>query len=116
MRTLLPAPDTAVDPTTHSARLGSFRGTIGRVDLKSLAPSRRYLLFHSKRWVYLAIASDDVFVGLAVVHLGYAAKLFGFVFDASSKRMLFDRSLLAPSFACVVGDTAGEGCEAKLGL
>jgi hypothetical protein len=114
MRTLRPAPDSVVDPATGSARFGSFRGGIAHIDLGSLAPSRWQRLTRHKRWLYVAVASDELFVGLALVHVGYASNLFAYAFDAGAGRMLFDRSLVAPPFACTVGDTAGEGCTAEL--
>jgi hypothetical protein len=113
MRTLLNAPDSAIDPSTHAARFGSYRGGIPRVDLGPLAPRRRDALLRNKRWVYVAMATEDVFVALAVVHLGYAANLFALALDARAKRLLFDKSMLGPPFACRVGDTAGAGCTAS---
>ena len=112
MRTLLPVPDQAFDPSGFP-RTGSFRGGLQRVDLSPLNRSLVRRTLHHKRWMYFAIASEEVYVAVCVVRLGYAASAFAFAFDRRSRRMLVDRSSMAPPFVCEVGDTAGEGCVAS---
>jgi hypothetical protein len=114
MRTLSPAPDAALDPVTGSPRVGSYRGALAHVDLRRVAGGALQRMAREKRWVYVGIATSDVYVGLAVVRLGYAANAFAFAYDSVGKRMIADVSLLAPPFRCEVGDTGGEGCVARL--
>jgi hypothetical protein len=114
MRTLLPAPDAAFD-SSGEPRLGSFYGGIPRVDLSPM-PMQRSLVrrtLHHKRWMYVALASEDTFVALCVIRFGYAASTFAFAYDRKSDRMLVDRSSVAPPYACEIGDAAGEGCVAR---
>src|SRR5258708_6814065 len=113
MRTLLEPPTSVVDARTGALNTGSFRGTLPRVDLGPLGKGTLYRLTHLKKWLYLAIASDDLFVGLALVDLGYVVSTFGFAFDRASKKMLVDRSALGHGKVGHVSDTVGEGFEAR---
>jgi hypothetical protein len=113
MRELSPAIDSVVDPRTGAPRLGSYRGGLPRVDWSPLglrAPARR---LRHKRWLYVAIATDEVYVALAVIRMGYASNAFIYAYDAVGRRMLDRRSWLASPFAASVGDTGGEGCHAR---
>jgi hypothetical protein len=67
MRTLLPAPDAALDPVTSAPRFGSYRGGLPSVDLRALAGGRLHRVARAKRWIYFAAASDEVYVALAIV-------------------------------------------------
>lgn len=113
MRELHTPPDAILDPITGAARVGSYRGELPRVDLTPLAPRRRDRLLKHKRWTYVAIVSDEVFIAAAVVHLGYLANAFGVVFDKVGRRLLVDRSTFGPPFAASVGDVGGEGSSAR---
>lgn len=111
MRTLATPPAAVLDPHTHRPLAGSFEGPLPPVDLRPLAgPLAR--LFRRKRWIYAAIATDQVFVGLAVVHLGYASKCFAFAWLTGHDGLAVDRSTLAHPGAARVADRSGEGCEA----
>ncbi len=91
MRSLGPAPDSFYDE--HGVpRFGAYQGALPPVDLEPLASSRVELLTKRKRWVYLAVATDEVLIAAAAVHVGYAATAFAFVFDRESRRLLADRS------------------------
>ncbi|AUX23676.1 hypothetical protein SOCEGT47_042040 [Sorangium cellulosum] len=116
MRELFTPPDALFDPVTGAARAGSFRGDLPRVDLAPLAPRRLHRLLRRKRWTYLAIASNEVFLAVAVVHLGYLALAFGVAFDRAGRRLLVDRSMFGPPFAASVGDGAGGGGSARAWL
>jgi hypothetical protein len=114
MRHLLPVPDAALEPGTGEPRYGSYVGGLPRVDLVPRLTSWRTRVARHKRWMYVAIASEDLYVAVCVVRLGYAANAWAFAYDARAHRLLVDGSLLAPPFACKVGDTASEGCEARI--
>jgi len=113
MRELSPAPESIVDPTTGSPRLGSFRGGLPRVDWTPLGVGRTARALRHKRWLYVAVATDEVYVALAVVRMGYASNAFVYAYDAAQRRMLARRSWLASPLAASVGDTGGEGCHAR---
>jgi hypothetical protein len=81
------------------------------VDLRSTSLLQR--ITRHKRWLYVAIAGGDLFIGAAIVRLGYAASAFAFAFDAKERRMIADASSMGPPFAARVGDSAGEGCSAQ---
>ncbi len=116
MRTLLPVPDAALDPITGALRVGSYRGGLPRVDLGALAGGVLRRIARAKRWMYVAAASDEVFVAMAIVRLGYAANAFAYVLDRRTMRMLVSRSVIGPTLACTVGDRSGEGSVAAFDL
>jgi hypothetical protein len=111
-RTLEPAPGSVVDPASGLARFGSYVGAVPRVDLSPLNVGtsrfgvRRTLrrAAREKRWIYVAVASEDAFVAVAVARFGYASTCFGYVFDARTMRMATTASVLGPPTACHVGD------------
>jgi hypothetical protein len=113
MRTLAERPESVFDPRTHALRAGSYRGGIPAVDPSVLGKGAVFRVAHEKRWVYVALAADEILVGAAIIRLGYAANTFAFAFDRASGRMLADFSATTPSFAAHVGDTGGEGCLAR---
>ncbi|MCC6559624.1 MAG: DUF2804 domain-containing protein [Polyangiaceae bacterium] len=116
MRTLLPPPASVIDPSTGTLNAGSFRGGLPRVDLSPLEPRPMRRFFSHKRWIYVAIASEQVYLGAAVVDLGYAANAFAFVYDRTEARMIADRAALGPPLLVEVSDVAGEGAHARARL
>ena len=113
MRTILPVPDAVLDPVTLAPRFGSYRGGLPRVDLSPLVASFGTRVAKHKRWMYVAIAGDDLYVAVCIVRLGYVANAWAFAYDARTSELLVDRSILAAPFACKVGDSA-EACEASI--
>ncbi len=113
MRTLSDRPDAVFDPATHALRAGSYLGGIPLVDPAPLGKGPLFRVAQEKRWVYVAIAAEDLLVGAAVVRLGYAANAFAFAYDRSEGRMVASFSATTPSFAAHVGDTGGAGCMAR---
>jgi hypothetical protein len=113
MRSLEPAPSTLLDDRGQP-RFGSYRGGLPTVDLGRMGRGGLYELTHRKRWIYVAIASEEVYLGVAAVHLGYLSTLFAFAFDRKAARVVVDRSLVAPPIGQIVADTAGEGCDVRV--
>ena len=112
MRTLREAPDSVIDPASGAPRFGSYVGAVPHVDLRPMAnPLQR--IAREKRWTYVAIASEEVFVALAVVRLGYAATCFAYAFDAKSRAMLATHSVLGPAAFARVADGTGRGAIAS---
>ncbi len=115
MRTLESPPSSVVGPD-GVLRAGSFRGSLPHVDLAPLRKGPLYRLTHHKRWVYLALVQHDLFVGMAVVDLGYAKNTFAFAYERGANdvgRMLVDRSAVGHPAAGSVGDGIGPGFAAR---
>ncbi|WP_437668645.1 DUF2804 domain-containing protein [Sorangium sp. So ce131] len=116
MREILTPPDVIFDPSTGAARVGSYRGELPRVDMTPLAPRGLDRLLRQKRWTYVAIASDELFIAVGVAHLGYLVMAMGVVLDKAGRRLLVDRFAFGPPFAASVGDVGGEGSAASAWL
>jgi hypothetical protein len=113
MRPLLPVPSSVLDPATGRPRVGSYRGGLPVVDVLGDRPSLAARAFRRKRWIYVGIATGDVYIGVAVVRLGYASKAFAYVYDARARKMIADRAALAPHFRASVDDEGGAGRSAR---
>ena len=109
MRKHEPAPDAVIDPHSGLPRYGSYVGSIPSVDLSPVAGGTLRRLAREKRWVYVAIASEDVFVAVAIARFGYLSTCFGYVLDARTMRMARGASVLAPPTACHVSDRTSDG-------
>lgn len=97
--------------TRGKAEPGSYEGSLGALDFSSAA-SWLTRVKRLKRWMYVGIATDTHYVGLAVVRLGYAANAFAFAFDKAKKTMVMDEKLILPLPAVEVADTTGPGARA----
>jgi hypothetical protein len=105
-----PAPASFLDPRTGGPAFGAYAGPLPRVDLGRLGLRDR--IARRKRWLYLAIATERIWIALAVVRTGYAATAFAFAYDLCAKRMLVDRTVLGP-FAFVTDDPHASGALAR---
>lgn len=105
-----PAPASFVDPRTGAPAFGAYEGPLPPIELGRLGFRDR--VARRKRWVYLALSTDEVWVALAIVRTGYAATAFAFVHDLASKRMIVDRTVLGPT-AFVADDPHGRGLLAR---
>lgn len=114
MRTL-GTPPTSVVGSDGVIRFGSFRGSLPYVDLSPVGKPFPYRILHHKKWVYLALASSDLFVGMAVVDLGYATNAFGFVYDRDGG-MLVDRSTIGHFGSGAVSDSLLGGAIARFSV
>lgn len=99
MRTLAPAPP--------AIAFGSFRGALPRISWGARGLSRT---LRAKSWVYLAATSEEVWISLAILRTGYAANILGYVFDRKAKRMIFEKTVVAPTpLASVTADVHASG-------
>jgi hypothetical protein len=114
-RELSPPPVAVLDPYGWP-RFGSYRGELPRVRLGSLDRGPLFRLTHHKRWMYVVIASGDLLVVAAVVHIGYLSNAFVYALDAKERRMLAHHAVVGPAFAAKVGDAAGEGSASSFKL
>lgn len=70
MRTLTEPPSSIFDPSTRALRAGSYRGGIPRVDPTPLGKGPLFRIAQEKRWLYTAVATDNLFIGAAIVRPG----------------------------------------------
>ncbi|MGK4005225.1 DUF2804 family protein [Sorangium sp. So ce1036] len=113
MRSLLPPPRTVLDPATGAPRFGSYCGELPRVELAPLRAGKVLSFAHRKRWIFTAIASGDLFLAGAIVHLGYVASAFFFAYDGGAGRLLVDRSHLTLPLLAAINDRPGPGCAGR---
>jgi len=90
--TLPLAPDAAVEGGELCA--GRYVGRLPRVDWSSLKAAKArpdwWLRCHHKRWTYVGIATPSLFIGMAVVDLGWSTTAFAYVFDRLRGRLVAD--------------------------
>jgi phage protein U len=64
---------------------GRYAGRIDRIDWQALqgphAQSWLWQRLHHKRWQYVGIGNDEVFIGVAIVDLGWMCTAFAYAFD-----------------------------------
>lgn len=82
--TLPPAPPIVPD-VDGRPRFGRFAGSARDIDWRRLAaPHARGAVwrhFHHKRWQYVALATEELFCGIAMVDLGWTNTAFAYAFD-----------------------------------
>lgn len=83
--TLAAAPATSLTDASGQPRFGRFAGPPGYIDWSALAaPYARSALwrrFHHKRWQYVALCTDALFCGIAMIDLGWTNTAFAYAFD-----------------------------------
>lgn len=112
---LPPPPHNILDPQGEPA-WGAYSGPLPPVLLGPFARRQGILAenLRRKRWIYAAIATDRLFLGMAISDLRYAANAFLFAAEIGpGGRMLSDFSAIGlPRVACQVGDYPEAGCDA----
>jgi hypothetical protein len=72
--------------------LGRFAGQTGHIDWRALAPpfarGGLWRRLHHKRWHYVALCTERVFCGVAIVDLGWTSTAFAYAFDRNDGDML----------------------------
>lgn len=75
-----------------------WRGEVSEVDLRSYRRkelSDLWLPTREKRWLYVGIYTEDVIVGIAVVHAYYVGNIFCYVYDRK-RDILWEQERIAP--------------------
>lgn len=88
----LPAPPPGLLDPAGAARFGAWAGALDGVDWQGLKQPRRPRWLQGrlrhKRWQYVAIAHPQVFIGLAVVDLGWASHAFAYAFLRDARQVV----------------------------
>jgi hypothetical protein len=93
---------------------GRYTGSPEHIDWSGLRGafqrSALWRRFHHKRWHYLALATEQCFVGLAIVDLGWTNTAFAYVFDRQQKKLLIDFSQDGlPGLTATISDRPAHG-------
>lgn len=94
--------------SSEGLRFGSYKGGLPLLDLGRSPRGLIADFLSQKRWIYNAFASEEVFIGCAVVSLSYATSALLFVADLAEKRLLFDASFMGGPLAARFTD-GGQG-------
>ncbi|NHZ66755.1 DUF2804 domain-containing protein [Massilia genomosp. 1] len=112
MTPLSAAPLTVPAADGHPA-FGRFAGAATRFDWALLAApharSRWWRRFHHKRWHYTAIATDQLFCGIAIVDVGWTNTAFAYVFERTRREVVagFSRDGVPGLTARLAGHAGG---------
>ena len=70
--------------------MGRFAGQVGAIDWSGLsAPYARsglWRYFHHKRWQYIALSTQELFCGIAIVDIGWTNTAFAYAFDRRQRK------------------------------
>lgn len=89
---MTPAPTTVV--ADGQPLHGRYAGRIARIDWAALQPRPSWLWrrLHHKRWHYVGLGNEQVFIGVAIVDVGWVCSAFAYGFDRQRRRLLADWS------------------------
>ncbi|MFT7774269.1 DUF2804 domain-containing protein [Roseateles sp.] len=73
---------------------GRHAGRIDRIDWSVLSGRRSWLWrrLHHKRWHYVGLGNEKVFIGVAIVDVGWLCTAFAYLFDRHRRTLLADWS------------------------
>ena len=99
-------------------QIGRYAGSPASLSWQGLRPPWRHgpvwTRLHHKRWHYVGIGSPELFIGLAIVDLGWTATAFAYLFDRAQGRLLADWSQDAlPGLQVQVADAPLHGARAR---
>ncbi len=90
---------------------GGYRGTVADFD-PAVGIGRIGRLARKKGWIYLGVATERRYLGLAIVKLGYATSAFAYVLDHLHRTLIFDQSVVGLPTQATLATTTGRGAEA----
>ena len=93
---------------------GRYQGLAGAPDWARLAPpfarGALWRRLHHKRWHFVALVTDELFCGVAVVDIGWSNTAFAYAFDRRERRVVAALSPLGVAgLTASVGATVAEG-------
>jgi hypothetical protein len=100
---LPPAPAEPLAPDGQ-ARLGLYQGAFERIDWRAGGVRR---LLKQKRWLYACVATREVFAGVAIVDVGYAANAFAYAVDLAGGLLASESFLGVPGLSAAVDGARG---------
>lgn len=97
---------------------GRYAGRISEINWSGLqgsySRSKLWQRFHHKRWHYVGMGSQELFIGVAIVDLGWSMTAFAYVFDRQIKRVIADWAQDGlPSLSGGVSDQPVQGAVAR---
>lgn len=97
---------------------GRYQGRIAQLDWRALRAAQArpfwWRTLRHKRWQYLGIGSPELFIGLAIVDLGWGCTAFAYLFDRSGRQLRADWSQDgAKGWSGGVSDSPVEGSWAR---
>lgn len=101
-RILAAAPPSFLAAGSSAPAFGAYSGPLPAVHFANLGLRDR--VARRKRWIYVALATEEVWFSVAIVRTGYAATAFAFAYDLAGQRMMLDRTVLGPSPIARVSD------------
>jgi hypothetical protein len=101
-RILAAAPPSFLTTGSSEPAFGTYAGPLPAVHFANLGLRDR--VARRKRWIWVALATEEVWFSVAVVRTGYAATAFAFAYDLAGQRMMLDRTVLGPSPVARVSD------------
>lgn len=88
----LPAAPAAILDAAGQPLAGKFAGAPASLDWSDLAPehrrSRLWRCLHHKRWQYVALTTEELFCGVAIVDVGWTNTAFAYAFDRHQRRLV----------------------------
>jgi hypothetical protein len=82
-----------VDVVAHGQpAVGRYGGRIARIGWSGLAtrPGWLWRKLHHKRWHYVGLGDERLFIGVAIVDVGWTCTAFAYLFDRTQRRLLAD--------------------------
>ncbi|THC46247.1 DUF2804 domain-containing protein [Massilia sp. Mn16-1_5] len=115
---LPPAPLAAVGPDGQPL-FGRYQGLAGAPGWDRLAPPHArgalWRRLHHKRWHFVALVTEELFCGVAIVDIGWSNTAFAYVFDRGRRRVVAALSPLGVAgLTAVVGATVAQGARFTL--
>lgn len=112
---LLPAAGLVLPDADGHPPFGRFAGTAGRIDWSALsAPYARNPIWrrlHHKRWHYVALSTEQLFCGIAIVDVGWTNTAFAYAFDRRKRAIVASFSQDGiPGVTAHVPHTPGGNC------
>lgn len=113
---LPPAPANVVEAGQPAT--GRYAGRVARIDWRDLAAARQrsalWRRLHHKRWQYVGIGSPELFIGVAIVDVGWCCSAFAYLFDRRTRSMQVDWSQDGlPGLSGGVADAPVNGATAR---
>ncbi|MDC8758476.1 DUF2804 domain-containing protein [Janthinobacterium fluminis] len=93
---MLPAAPENLLTAEGRPRFGRYAGQVDAFDWHELAPPHArgawWRRFHHKRWHYVALATPELFCGVAIVDVGWTNTAFAYIFDRRERRIVAEFS------------------------